>query len=66
VLSLEKKFSKERLEKACERALVYQATSYQFIRNILEKELDRLEPEMLIDPCFIPCHENIRGAAAYQ
>jgi transposase len=65
VLSLEKKFSKERLEKACERALAYQATSYKLIRSILEKELDRLEPQ-LVEPCFIPSHDNIRGATAYQ
>jgi transposase len=69
VLSLEKKYSKERLEKACERALLYQATSYRLICTILEKELDRLE----IDSDWgagreekIILHENIRGAHAYQ
>lgn len=69
VLSLEKKYSKHRLEKACARALLYQATSYRLICTILEKELDRLEIDTSLGAGReekIILHENIRGAHAYQ
>ena len=66
VLSLEKKFGRQRLEKACERALLYEAISYRLIRSILEKDLDRLENERGPETSPIPIHDNIRGATAYQ
>jgi transposase len=69
VLSLEKKYGKDRLEKACDRALLYQATSYRLICTILEKELDRLPADgYSVNPKEerIILHENIRGALAYQ
>ncbi len=67
VLSLEKKYGKDRLEKACERALLYQATSYRLICSILEKELDRLPADTADGKEEkVILHENIRGALAYQ
>jgi hypothetical protein len=69
VLSLEKKYGTDRLEKACQRALLYQATSYRLICTILEKELDRLPADGYpVSPQEerIILHENIRGALAYQ
>jgi hypothetical protein len=65
VLSLERPFSAQRLERACERALLYQATSYKLIRSILERELDRLEP-LMDETSLLPTYENIPGATAYQ
>ncbi len=56
-------------EKACERALLYQATSYRLICTILEKELDRLPADAYsVSPQEerIILHENLRGALAYQ
>lgn len=69
VLSLAKGYGADRLERACQRALYYQATSYRLVRSILERELDRLELEATTTPTqsVIPLqHENIRGASAYQ
>ena len=69
VLSLKKKYGADRLEMACQRALHYQATSYRFVRTILERDMDRLE---LADPLAVclpqvpVLHENIRGAQHYQ
>jgi hypothetical protein len=40
VAYLDKKYSKERVERACKRALFYDATSYTSIKAILEKGLD--------------------------
>ncbi len=69
VLSLQKGYGPQRLERASQRALHYQATSYRFVRTILERDMDRLE---LTDPLPVRLvqvpvqHENIRGAQQYQ
>ncbi len=65
LLSLSKQYSGQRLEKACERAILFGAVSYQHIKSILEKELDKLEEQAIIEAISI-LHENIRGAPAYQ
>lgn len=41
LLNLANKFSKERLEKACQRACNYKMFSYSSIKNILENNLER-------------------------
>jgi hypothetical protein len=67
-LSLEKKVGKERLEKACQRALAFGSGSYKLIRSILDKGLENL-PEskpFIISTHPLPEHENIRGKQAYQ
>ena len=65
ILALAKRYSKERLEHACHRALTYQAASYQSVKSILEKGLDRLsiEPEHEIEE---KAHANLRGATYYR
>lgn len=56
----------ERLEAACARALALQSPSYQSVKSILEKGLDR-EPLPEPPPSMPPIeHENVRGAAYYQ
>jgi hypothetical protein len=40
LLKLAKKYSQERLEKACQRALTYKMFSYASVKNILENNLD--------------------------
>lgn len=68
VLSLEKKVGKERLEKACQRALAFGSVSYRLIRSILDKGLENL-PEsrsFIVATHPVAEHENIRGKQAYQ
>ena len=65
ILSLAKKYGFERLERASERALIFQAVSYKHIQSILSKNLDTLAPEPIANPVSL-VHENIRGAPAYQ
>lgn len=65
VLSLAGKVGKQRLEKACNRALYYQNYSYRTVHNILEKGLDNC-PESDPSPVTLPLHENIRGKDYYQ
>lgn len=66
ILSLARKVGGERLIKACQRALGYEAYNYKTILNILERELDLgLAPEDA-DQLKMPLHDNIRGGHYYQ
>ena len=66
ILSLARKVGGERLTKACQRALGYEAYNYKTILNILERELDlELAPEDA-DQLKMPLHDNIRGGHYYQ
>ncbi len=64
ILQFEKKYGKERLNNACNRGLYYNNYSYQVIKKILEKGMDRLQVETI--QCKLPLHENIRGGNYYQ
>lgn len=64
ILSLEKKYGKERLNNACKRGSYYSNYSYRVIRNILEKGLDKLQQQTIQQK--IPLHQNIRGKDYYQ
>jgi len=66
IMRLGKTYSNERLEAASKRALELNACSYQSLKSILKRSLDRqtalpLEPER---PG--PRHENIRGAQYFN
>jgi len=67
VLRLGKRYSNERLEAACRRAIVMNAATYRSIKSILENSLDRES----LDPVEIPAahaevHPNVRGSAYYR
>ena len=65
VLRLGEKYGNDRLEAACRRALSGYKVTYTVIKNILERNLDKVPSQAdLFIP--IPDHENIRGAASYQ
>jgi transposase len=69
VIQLHKAHGSERLNNACKRALVSESFSYNMIKNILEKNLDKLELEQDLfstEKSQIPEHENIRGASFYK
>jgi transposase len=67
ILSLGKKYSNQRLEKACRRALQYGKYSYRTIEYILLKKLDQLEEQDLEKPQLeLSLHDNIRGAQYYE
>jgi len=65
VLRLGEKYGSDRLEAACRRALTGYKVTYMGIKNILERNLDKvpLQTDLFIT---IPDHENIRGAQSYQ
>ena len=64
IIRLTKSYSKERVENAAKRALVYGAISYQSVLPILQKNSD-LEPfpeQTELQPVY---HENLRGPGYY-
>ena len=68
IIRLENRYSAERLNLACRRALTFKAYSYRSVMNILEKGLDKQESLSLSPSSAIAVtrnHENIRGAGYY-
>jgi transposase len=66
LLNLAKRFGSERLEAACQRALLLGSPNRRSVVSLLEQGLDRLplpEPTVAQTPLF---HENIRGPDYYQ
>lgn len=61
IMRLERRYTKERLEAACRRALSYRAFSYKHVKNILENGLDS-SPLPNVDDTTTPVeHKNVRG-----
>ena len=66
MLMLEKKYTVQRLEAACTRALQGTRVNYTMIRNILERGLDKQTEVSDTNNLAIPLHDNIRGKDHYQ
>lgn len=65
VLGLERRFGRDRLEAACERALTHDTVRYASVQSILVTGLDKAsEPPAPMTPA--PRHDNIRGPGYYQ
>lgn len=66
-LRLAKRYSNERLEAACRRALALNACSYKSLQSILAKSLDRqpLEPRE-VPAAHLERHANVRGSDYYR
>lgn len=65
IIRLEKSFGKERLEKACERALKIGGVGLRSVKSILQKGLDQQQELPLGETSQVE-HENIRGGDYYQ
>jgi len=66
ILNLAKKYSKQRLDKACARALLYGKFSYRTIERILDMKLDQVDQQDKEEQLQMPLHDNIRGSSYYQ
>ncbi len=62
---LSERYSPDRFEAACRRALKGTRVNYNMIKNILEKNLDKQEA-IQEDLFKIPNHDNIRGKESYN
>jgi transposase len=65
ILSFAKKCGRQRLENACRRGSYYKSYSYNTIKNILNKELDKQEIENKKE-FTLPAHKNLRGGSYYN
>jgi transposase len=66
IMGLAKTYTTARLEAASQRALLLRAHSYQSLKSILKRSLDRqIELELEVEKSG-PQHDNIRGAAYYD
>lgn len=65
LLRLGKSYGQERLEKACQRALLGNSYTYRTLCTILENGADLLQREKK-EAFSLPEHVNLRGAQAYQ
>jgi transposase len=66
LLALARRYSPERLETACFRALRSGASSYRSVKSILEHGLDRVPLEEQAELALPAEHENLRGAGYYN
>ena len=67
--TLTRRYPHDRIEAACERALVAGSRSYTNVESILKHGLDQLplmEPVQADDSASVADHENIRGADYYN
>ncbi|MFY9411335.1 MAG: IS21 family transposase [Dethiobacteria bacterium] len=66
LIRLGQRYSRERLENACARAMLFDAISYRSVKSILEKGLDRW-PQKEEAPVLEPIqHYNLRGSQYYD
>lgn len=66
LMSMGRKYSNERLEAACNRAIATNCVSYKSIKSILNTGLDQQAlPEMQTSQ-HIPSHDNIRGPGYFH
>lgn len=65
IISLGKRYGQERLEAACERALLIKGVNYKSIKSILENNLDKKPLLHKPEPAPVD-HENIRGTGYYR
>lgn len=64
LIRLGKRYSAERLDAACQRALAVRAISYRSVKSILEAGLDH-RPLDVQEVLPLPTHANVRGPAYY-
>ena len=67
LIRLERRYSRERVERACARAIKLNIVGYRHIENMLKSGRDRVPlPDERPGPVPVAMHENIRGAAYYR
>ncbi len=66
ILSLSRKFGKQRLNNACKRGLLFHRQGFHIIERILINKMDTAEQTPEDTPDQIEAHRNIRGASYYQ
>lgn len=64
ILSLTKKYTKQRIESACEYAYEHNILRRKHLKNIIESDIDKIDRE---ESDFVSIdHSNIRGSDYYH
>jgi len=63
LIRLAKLYPSERVEQACRRALDLEAYNYRSVKSLLERNLEKTDPEA--PQRIIPLHSNVRGRSYY-
>ena len=66
VIRLGKRYSYERVDSACERALKLNIVGYRYIENMLKNGRDQLPVHTRPAGVVVGKHDNVRGAEYYQ
>ena len=66
LIRLGKRYSHERLDRACSRALKLNIVGYRHIENMLKSGRDQLPLCETPAPATVSAHDNVRGAQYYQ
>lgn len=66
VIRLSKRYTRERVDRACERALKLNIVRYHHIENMLKSGRDHLPLHANSAECPVETHDNVRGAEYYQ
>lgn len=66
LLRLGKQFGEDRLEKACDRAIISGLNRYQQVESILKNKLDSLTLSHVESAPILSSHKNIRGSIYYK
>jgi transposase len=66
LLSLARRYGRERLEVACGIALALNAVYYRHVREILARGRDRLDASVAAPAWTSPAHDNVRGPGYYH
>ena len=66
IIRLEKTYGRARVEAASTRAVAFGAYSYQSVKSILKKGLDKKPIENDLDKSIPQSHENVRGPDYYH
>jgi hypothetical protein len=66
IFRLAKQYSPARLEAAAERALALNACTYQSLKSMLERGLDRMPAEPAPPSRPAVEHDNLRGASYFD
>jgi transposase len=66
IIRLAGKYTAQRVEAACERALHTGACRYKSVESILRNSLDQVPPSSPPPSATPPSHDNIRGSEYFQ
>ena len=66
IIDLGRRYGKDRLERACKRALGLKSPTYQTVKSTLKNGLDERALSSEVSAPIVSDHENIRGPSYFQ